>query len=371
MRIPVAPDAATVVRIGRWRPEVEPVEPLAEGLRRRHPPLRVLGQQIGNQPVERRRRVRGAAGQARGSLIEVGQRGGHVGGADKGRRAGDHLEQDDPERVQVGTGVRLLAADLLGAQILGCSEDDARSGQVAAQAAARLGDPKVGHLHPQSAPLVVGEQDVGRLDVPVHQTSLMGVHQHVGDLSGDGHRQPGWKSPLFVEQLAQRGAAHQLHDDVGGASVHAGVERRDHSGMGKAGGGDCLAPEALQEDTVLGQVGLQQLDGHGTAQDLIVALPDVGHPAASDRHHQPVAPTQYAAGLEGGGRSRTPTVLHAIARYLRRPGHEPGLKPAIRQPGPSNTASGGGDPGHTDGPRAGVTPDDGADLSQQHFLGRV
>src|SRR5256886_16734213 len=42
----------------------------------------------------------------------------------------EHLERDDPERVDVGARVELFAADLFRAHELRCAEDDAGGGEL-------------------------------------------------------------------------------------------------------------------------------------------------------------------------------------------------------------------------------------------------
>jgi hypothetical protein len=247
----------------------------------------------------------------------MGQSDGHVTAAGVWGRTREHLEQHDTERVKISTGFRFVASDLLGAQVLGRSQNDAGSGQVAADTATRFGNPEVRHLDPQAAALVVGKQQVGGFDVSMHQAGLMGVAQHVGNLPGDRHRQPGLKWPILVEQLAQSEASDQLHDDVGGPDVHAGVEGRHHSRMGQTGCSDGLTPEPLQEDAIFGEVGLEQFDGNRAAQDLIVAFPYVRHTTTSDRPYQAITPTQDSTGLERPGKVGE---RHGPSRYRCVPG---------------------------------------------------
>jgi hypothetical protein len=116
----------------------------------------------------------------------MGQRHGHVRRSVERNPTGQHLEDHDPEGIQVRPLVEVFAAlDLLGAQVLGCAEHGPGLGQVRVETGASLGDAEVGHLRPEGAVLVVGHQDVGRLDVAVHQPGAVSPTQGIGHLGGD------------------------------------------------------------------------------------------------------------------------------------------------------------------------------------------
>ena len=72
-----------------------------------------------NQVSQPRREAGPEVVQVGGLLLNVSQRRGHIRGPLEGRPAGQHFEQNDPERVEVGPGVRFMALDLLRGQVLG------------------------------------------------------------------------------------------------------------------------------------------------------------------------------------------------------------------------------------------------------------
>ena len=101
--------------------------------------------------------------------------------------AGEHLVEDDPERVDVGLRGDLVAERLLGRDVVGRAEHAAGGGQ--ALRLERAGDAEVGDL---GAALVV-DQDVLRLDVAVDEAVLVRALERPADLDrvgdGLGHRQ--------------------------------------------------------------------------------------------------------------------------------------------------------------------------------------
>ena len=96
------------------------------------------------------------------------------------QHAGEHLEQHDAQRVQVGAAVDLLAGDLLGRHEAGRAQHQAGLGL------ARVGDARdaeVGDLHGVAVQLV---HDVGRLDVAVHHVLPVRIGQRLGHARDDG-----------------------------------------------------------------------------------------------------------------------------------------------------------------------------------------
>ena len=150
----------------------QPGGQLGELARVADPPGRVLGGQPGDQGVELRR---DAGGQRRQRQVQVG--GHHVGrGPVERRYPGQALVQHDAERVQVARrgfpGRRRSARR----HVLRGAHDEARPGN--RRLAGRVRDAEVGDLD-----LAFGaDQDVARLDVPVHDAGLVRRGQPVRGL---------------------------------------------------------------------------------------------------------------------------------------------------------------------------------------------
>ena len=96
--------------------------------------------------------------------------------------AGQHLVEDDPERVDVGARVGALPHRLLGRDVVGRAEHAPGGGD--ARLLELAGDPEVGDLGP---PVGV-DQDVLRLDVAVDHAARVGDGEAAGDLDRVGDR---------------------------------------------------------------------------------------------------------------------------------------------------------------------------------------
>ena len=106
---------------------------------------------------------------------------------------------------------------------------------------------------------------------------------------GDGMRRHG---PAFAEQLTQRAALDQLHDQVGEARAvitEALVVDRDEPGILEPGHGARLALEPRQELGVARVPGIHHLEGHRAVQPKIQAAVHRGHPAGGDQGVHAVA----------------------------------------------------------------------------------
>ena len=114
-----------------------------------------------------------------------------LGFALEGQAARKHLVEDDPQGPDVGSGVDVLAEELLGRHVGDGPDGAAGPGQ--AGLAGDLGQAEIGD--PGDA--LLRDEDVGRLDVAVDDAVRMGGGQAVGDLGGEGERLGGgYRAPL-------------------------------------------------------------------------------------------------------------------------------------------------------------------------------
>jgi hypothetical protein len=99
----------------------------------------------------------------------------------EGHAAGDHLVEDNAQRIDVRAGVRLPALDLLGTHVLGGADDDALPRH-------RLGAERVGdtEVHDAGVPVPV-DDDVRGLEVAVDNSQSMGLGQSIANLRGARH----------------------------------------------------------------------------------------------------------------------------------------------------------------------------------------
>ena len=148
----------------------------------------------------------------------------------EGRAAGQHLVEHGAEREQVRAMVDRVAARLLG-------------GHVAQRGLADLPEAEIADLRHARGQ----DDDVGRLDAPVHHSFLMGVGEGGGDVVEDLDRARDRERPP-VQQVAQALALDQLHRDERGAAGFARVENPDDIAVPQASG----RARVLQEE--LGQL---------------------------------------------------------------------------------------------------------------------
>jgi hypothetical protein len=98
------------------------------------------------------------------------------------------------------------------------------------------------------------QQNVLRLDVPVHHALAVRVGQSIGYLGGDSRGGRYREASLSLKQLPQRLALHIRHYEIrkriaGRVVDHAGIENREDVGMLETGGELDLTEETLHPVT--------------------------------------------------------------------------------------------------------------------------
>ena len=157
--------------------------------------------------------------------------------------SGQHLEEDDPEGVDVGRAGDLVTACLFGAEVVDGPEGRARDRH------RRLGDgpgdAEVGDLHVPA----VGDEDVARLHVAVDDSLAVGDLERAGHADGDADRVVHRKRAAIAQDRGQVSSVDELHDDVLLAigTIGAVVIDADDVRVGEAAGGPCLLLEASGE----------------------------------------------------------------------------------------------------------------------------
>ena len=141
---------------------------------------------------------------------------------------------------------------------------------------AHLGQSKIQNLQLPA----LGEKEIRRLDVAVHDALGVGRFERVGDLNGQRqqllhfHRLPG-------HLLRQGLALQQLHDDEVAALVL--LDRVDGAdvGMIEGGSGARLALEALKQLAVLRHFGRKKFQRHAAAELGILGFVHHAHAAGA------------------------------------------------------------------------------------------
>jgi len=149
----------------------------------------------------------------------------------------------------------------------------------------------------------LGDHDVRGFDVTVHDAALMDSRERRADADHDLDRPRRRERRPVEEDVVQRLAGHQLHDDEAQPIVETGVIDPDHVGMGQRGAQGRLGLEPADQPFVCGQVRVQDLHGDGTVQRLIDGPVHAGHPALADQARQPITAGEHPAEGDVGGDS--------------------------------------------------------------------
>ena len=262
------------------------------------PVRRGLGQRAA---YDARQVGRHRAGELGHRVAEVGDGGGDRGVGDEGLAAGQALEGDDPERVDVGRGRRRAPLGLLGRDVGGRAHHLAglREGHPVRGA----GDAEVGDLDPA----VGGDEEVGGLDVAVDDAGGVGHAECLGRLGEQVAGRVGVERRAGPQQRRERLALDELHHEVGARGRGAVVERagavvvdRRDAGVLERGGVPGLGLEPLPERRVVGVLRLEHLDRHRPVEHGVARGPHLAHAAGGDAGLEDVAAglVDVAAGCE-------------------------------------------------------------------------
>ena len=191
-----------------------------------------------------------------------------------GAFAGEELVEQDAAGVDVGTLVDDLAHELLGRHVGRGAHDGAGLGHAAGFDAC---DAEIGDLGLAD---IVGDHDVGGLDVAMDDAASVAERETGEDLAHEAEGFGDRKAQIAVEHLLERAARDELHDDVGDLVGLAVVEHSDDIRMGEATSSLRLALEAVEAFDSLLVVGVGEahgLYGHPAADDRVPAIIDGAH----------------------------------------------------------------------------------------------
>jgi hypothetical protein len=212
--------------------------------------------------------------------------------------AGEEVEQGAAQGVDVGTLVEILAARLLGGDVVRRAHDHAPCGQAFVggvgfrQAEVRdLQDP------------VAGDAQICGLDVAVDDASVRRLAEPGGGFRADQRDHGAWQRAALLKQFLRIAAFEQLHRVVGARRVAglSGLEDRDEVGMGQAGQGARLAQKPLGDGGVVDLACAQDLDGGAPVQGIVGGQIDLAHRPNAELLLDPVAPHAGPGSQEGNG----------------------------------------------------------------------
>jgi hypothetical protein len=167
----------------------------------------VLGQRPGDDGIERRRDA-GEGARRRRLVVEVRVHRRHLGVAHVGRASGEAVEEHAAERVDVGARIGAVAADDLGRAVVERADEHAGLREPLGRRGV-LGQAEVGEV--DVLVLAGRDQDVGRLDVAVHEPERMRRREAGRDLRHDPHGVGGVERALGGDERPEVRALDVAH----------------------------------------------------------------------------------------------------------------------------------------------------------------
>ena len=210
----------------------------------------------------------------------------------EGRASAEQLVCEDAERVEVAANRDRIPESLLRTQVTGRPEDLANlRAEIAAH---RDRDAEVGELHRP----VWGEDDVGRLDVPVDDPRSVGCLECAGELQQDHAHAFRGHGALAGDQFREGHPFHEFHHQEGEVVVFAEVMHSEHVGVAHPGQVRSLRSQQVTSGGPRRGPRVQDLDRHPTLQPLVHRFPDLAHPSRGEVTDEAVTPGDHKSGSQ-------------------------------------------------------------------------
>ena len=206
-----------------------------------------------------------------------------------------HLVEDGSERELVRPEIDGLPSRLLRRHVAGGADDvsgERRRGRfrggLCPLARVALKGAGEAEIHDLDEPFP-RDHDVGRLQVAVHDSGVVGRGEPVGDLAREIEELARGQGPLR-DQLAQGLAFHELHRHPGHGLRYADVVDGDDVGIVERGRGFGFALEPRQVRGVGSELRREHLDRHAPIEPRVARRVDFPHSACADWRQDFVGP---------------------------------------------------------------------------------
>src|SRR5437773_4219752 len=220
---------------------------------------------------------------------------------DERQLPGQHLEQDDAERKNIGPMIDLFAERLFGRHVGDRARHRGRTGR------RRRGGP--GRVLPRRASrgprrqtevedlrVALGrDDDVGGLDVAMDDAFGLRVGERVGNLNGEIDRAAGVHRPSANHAL-QRLAGDELERQKDLPLILADLIQRRDVGVGQRRGRARVEEKPLAASRIIRDLRRKHPDRDGTAEPRVPGAVDLTHPASADTVQDLVVPDALGHG---------------------------------------------------------------------------
>jgi hypothetical protein len=190
--------------------------------------------------------------------------------------SGEHLIGDHGEGKLIGPALYGVALDLFGRHVIGRAHHDSVLSHLLGK---NFGHAKIRDFCVRA----LVNQDVGRLDIPMHNAFFVGVIEANSGLPEDGERDASRYRFLTIEDLLERRPVDEFHEDVSQAVLFRDIVDRYDVRMREDAGRLRLPEKALPQPVAFAGVGeVRQANGFnrdGSAYGRILSAID--HPGGA------------------------------------------------------------------------------------------